>query len=47
LPKLQAALDRLLEAEIQCKSSGSAPAELIAERCLLALAQMAAQGARR
>jgi DNA polymerase III subunit delta len=47
LPKLQAALDRLLDAEIQCKSSGAMPADLIAERCLLALAQMAAQGARR
>jgi DNA polymerase-3 subunit delta len=47
LTKLQAALDRLLDAEIQCKSSGAAPADLIAERCLLALATMAAQGTRR
>jgi DNA polymerase III subunit delta len=47
LAKIQAGLDRLLEAEIQCKSSGAAPADLIAERCLLALAQMAAQRAGR
>lgn len=47
LPRIQIALERLLEAEIQCKSSGAIPAELVAQRCLLALAQMAAQGARR
>ncbi|MBL8834486.1 MAG: DNA polymerase III subunit delta [Rhodospirillales bacterium] len=46
LPRLTAALERLLEAEIQCKSSGM-PAELVAQRCLMALAQMAAQAARR
>jgi DNA polymerase III subunit delta len=46
LARLTAALERLLEAEIQCKSSGM-PAELVAQRCLMALAQMAAQAARR
>jgi DNA polymerase III subunit delta len=47
LPRIQMALERLLEAEIQCKSSGAIPADLIAQRCLLALAQMAAQASRR
>jgi DNA polymerase-3 subunit delta len=37
LPKLGAALERLLEAELRCKSTGQ-PAELIAQRCLLELA---------
>jgi DNA polymerase III subunit delta len=37
LPKLSAALERLLEAELRCKSTGQ-PAELIAQRCLLELA---------
>jgi DNA polymerase-3 subunit delta len=46
LPRLTAALERLLDAEIQCKSSGM-PGELVAQRCLMALAQMAAQAARR
>jgi DNA polymerase III subunit delta len=45
-PRIVAALERLLEAEIQCKSSGM-PSELIAQRSLMALAQMAAQAARR
>jgi DNA polymerase-3 subunit delta len=44
--RISAALERLLEAEIQCKSSGM-PSELIAQRSLMALAQMAAQSARR
>lgn len=36
LPRLAIALDRLLEAELRCKSTGQ-PAELIAQRCLLEL----------
>ncbi|MBI3453186.1 MAG: DNA polymerase III subunit delta [Rhodospirillales bacterium] len=40
LARLGAALSRLLDAEIQCKSSGQ-PAELMAGRCLLALAHSA------
>jgi DNA polymerase III subunit delta len=35
--RLSGALTRLLDAEIQCKSSGS-PAELVAARCLMSLA---------
>ncbi|MBI3707266.1 MAG: DNA polymerase III subunit delta [Proteobacteria bacterium] len=40
LPRLTRALSRLLEAEIACKSAG-APADLLAARCLLELAQQA------
>jgi DNA polymerase-3 subunit delta len=47
LPRIAMALERLLEAEIQCKSSGGMPSELITQRSLMALAQMAAQAARR
>ncbi|MBL8806860.1 MAG: DNA polymerase III subunit delta [Rhodospirillales bacterium] len=46
LARLSLALERLLEAEIQCKSTGM-PAELVTHRCLMGLAQMAAQAARR
>lgn len=38
MPRLGAALTQLLDAELRCKSSGQ-PAELIAARCLLQLAQ--------
>ena len=38
MPRLGAALTQLLDAELRCKSSGQ-PAELIAARCLLHLAQ--------
>jgi DNA polymerase-3 subunit delta len=44
--RIAVALDRLIEAEIQCKTTGM-PGELVAHRCLLTLAQMAAQAARR
>ena len=42
LPRLTAALDRILDAEIQCKSTGL-PDEAIARRLCLALASSARQ----
>jgi hypothetical protein len=46
-PRIVKALERLLDAEIQCKSSGAMPSELITQRCLMSLANMAALAARR
>ena len=46
-PRIVKALERLLDAEIQCKSSGGMPSELITQRCLMSLANMAAVAARR